>query len=225
MERARDEEVARIPVRERPEELHACLRCGILAHGFARIRCDSCGHERLLAFICKGRGVCPSCNTRRMAEVAAHLTDRVLPWLPVRHRIDAVSFPHRFGSSLNVHFHYHVVVLDGVFSATEEGRVEFHEPSEHAHEPVPHPLCWHARSLGARHLLKPISPQPSAFNAVLVQAECPSYLGLQTQRAFEFPSVGQAVKTHLSYALSAVVLTASFRCFRRPARENQENPG
>ena len=25
------------------------LRCGILVHGFARTRCDSCGHERLIA--------------------------------------------------------------------------------------------------------------------------------------------------------------------------------
>ena len=34
-------------------------------------------------FSCKGRGVCPSCNTRRMVETAAHLTDHVLPSLPV----------------------------------------------------------------------------------------------------------------------------------------------
>jgi hypothetical protein len=114
-----------------------------------------------------------------MAEVAAHLTDRVLPWLPVRQwvlsvpkrlrpylhgnpkvaggvlriflrgvratlhatspgapastaeiQIGTVSFLHRFGSSLNTHFHYHVVVLDGVFSETEEGGVQFHEASE-----------------------------------------------------------------------------------------------
>jgi len=51
-------------------DFRAYLRCGVLAHGFGRIRCDSCGHERLLAFSCKGRGVCPSCNARRMAEVA-----------------------------------------------------------------------------------------------------------------------------------------------------------
>jgi hypothetical protein len=35
-------------------------RCGILAHGFARIRCDACAAERVVAFSCKGRGVCPS---------------------------------------------------------------------------------------------------------------------------------------------------------------------
>ena len=28
----------------------------------------------ILVFSCKGRGVCPSCNTRRMVETAAHLT-------------------------------------------------------------------------------------------------------------------------------------------------------
>jgi len=54
------------------------------AQGFARVRCDDCGDDFLLAFSCKGRGVCPSCNTRRMAEAAAHLTDHVCPRLPVR---------------------------------------------------------------------------------------------------------------------------------------------
>ena len=69
------------------------LRCGILAHGFARVRCTDCGHDRLLAFSCKGRGVCPSCNARRMAEVAVHLTDEVLPHLPVRQWV--LSVPKR----------------------------------------------------------------------------------------------------------------------------------
>ena len=52
-----------------------------------------CGHDRLLAFYCKGRGVCPSCNARRMAEVAAHLTDEVVPYLPVRQWV--LSVPKR----------------------------------------------------------------------------------------------------------------------------------
>jgi len=50
------------------------LECGILAYGFARARCEDCGHERLIPFSCKGRGICPSCNARRMCEVAAHLS-------------------------------------------------------------------------------------------------------------------------------------------------------
>ena len=60
------------------------LRCGILAHGIARARCSGCGYDFLVAFSCKGRGVCPSCNARRMVGTAAHLVDHVLPPLPVR---------------------------------------------------------------------------------------------------------------------------------------------
>jgi hypothetical protein len=32
------------------DDFRAYLRCGILAHGFARIRCDACAAERLVAF-------------------------------------------------------------------------------------------------------------------------------------------------------------------------------
>ena len=44
----------------------------------------------VLPFSCKGRGVCPSCNARRMVETTAHLTDRVLPDLPLRQWVLAV---------------------------------------------------------------------------------------------------------------------------------------
>ena len=71
-------------------EFRRYLECGILAHGFARARCGQCGHDFLIAFSCKGRGVCPSCNTRRMVATAAHLTDHVLPRLPVRQWVLAV---------------------------------------------------------------------------------------------------------------------------------------
>jgi len=65
-------------------EFRRYLTCGILAFGFARARCTDCGQERLVAFSCKARCVCPSCTNRRMAEVAAHLSDSVLPAVPVR---------------------------------------------------------------------------------------------------------------------------------------------
>ena len=32
------------------DEFDAFLKCGILAHGFLRLRCGECGHDRLLAF-------------------------------------------------------------------------------------------------------------------------------------------------------------------------------
>ena len=65
-------------------EFRRYLECGILSGGFARARCGECGHDVLVAFSCRGRGVCPSCNARRLAETAAHLVDNVFPPLAVR---------------------------------------------------------------------------------------------------------------------------------------------
>jgi hypothetical protein len=56
--------LARAHERERPvprfveRELRRYLECGILAHGFLRVRCEACGLEQLVAFSCKGRGFC-----------------------------------------------------------------------------------------------------------------------------------------------------------------------
>ena len=38
-------------------------------------------------------------------------------------RLGAVAFIHRFGSSLNVHLHFHCVVIDGVFDAATTGGI------------------------------------------------------------------------------------------------------
>ena len=73
------------------DEFGAFLACGILAHGFLRLRCNGCKEEKLVAISCKRRGICPSCGTRRMAEAAAHLVDSVIPTVPVRQWV--LSFP------------------------------------------------------------------------------------------------------------------------------------
>lgn len=65
-------------------ELTRYLECGILAYGFVRVRCSACRYDRVVAFSCKGRGFCPSCGGRRMADTAAFLVDRILPAVPVR---------------------------------------------------------------------------------------------------------------------------------------------
>jgi hypothetical protein len=39
-------------------------------------------------------------------------------------------FLHRFGSALNPHFHFHLVVLDGLCSEDPDGSVHFHEASD-----------------------------------------------------------------------------------------------
>ena len=87
-----DWEGQRVPAYVEREFRHY-LECGILAYGFAWARCPDCGHDFLVAFSCKGRGLCPSCNARRMAETAAHLVDHVFPPLPVRQWV--LSVPKR----------------------------------------------------------------------------------------------------------------------------------
>ena len=82
-------------------ELSAYLECGILAHGFARARCPDCTAEFLVAFSCKGRGVCPSCTTKRMAATAAHLVDAVIPRVPMRQWV--LSLPKRLRPALRSH--------------------------------------------------------------------------------------------------------------------------
>src|SRR5215510_13047619 len=145
-------------------EFYDYLRCGILAHGFVRLGCDTCHKELLLAFSCKRRGFCPSCAGRRMAQTSAHLVERVIPWVPTRqwvvsvpvpwrywmaasqeltaqvHTIirttigkyyvnqaitqgherahvhpGSVTFLQRFGSAINLHLHFHILFLEGVY--------------------------------------------------------------------------------------------------------------
>jgi len=74
------------------EAFESYLRCGIPLHGFARLQCERCHHERLLPFSCKGR-ICPSCNVRKMHDTAAHLVDRLLPLADYRQWV--LSLPRR----------------------------------------------------------------------------------------------------------------------------------
>src|SRR5262249_46860402 len=74
-------------------EFPGFLTCGALSRGFARVRCDGCAFERLVPFSCKRRGFCPSCGGRRLAELAPHLVDAVLPAVPVRQWV--LTLPHR----------------------------------------------------------------------------------------------------------------------------------
>ena len=73
------------------DEFDAYLDCGILAHGFLRVRCADCAREKLVAFSCKRRGYCPFCGARRMAKSAAYVVDQVIPRVPVRQWV--LSFP------------------------------------------------------------------------------------------------------------------------------------
>ena len=97
------------------QEFREFLTCGVLAHGFARVRCDTCAFERLVPFSCKGRGFCPSCSGRRMTERAAHLVTEVLPRVPVRQWV--LSLPYRLRYVLAWNHELCRAVL-GVFART-----------------------------------------------------------------------------------------------------------
>jgi hypothetical protein len=111
-------------------EFDAFLECGILAHGFLRLRCAECAHEKLVAFSCKRRGICPSCGARRMVESAAHLVDHVIPHVPVRQWV--LAFP----IALRILFAAHPQLLTPVLQIIH--RVIEGERSPHG--------CGHAHS-------------------------------------------------------------------------------
>ena len=77
------------------------LGCGILAKGFACAHCEGCGSNFFIAYSCKARGVCPSCNQRAMVQTASHLIESVLPRLPYRQFV--MSFPKRIRCYLENH--------------------------------------------------------------------------------------------------------------------------
>jgi hypothetical protein len=68
--------------------------------GFARVRCEECGHEYLLAFSCKRRQFCPSCHQKRVIEYGEWLLTEVLKDVP--HRQWVFSIPKR----LRIYFLY-----------------------------------------------------------------------------------------------------------------------
>ena len=77
-------------------EFRSFLDCGVFDRGLVRVHCDACGMDRVLAFSCKVRAVCVSCGSRRMADTAAHLVDRVFPRVPVRQWVLSLPYALRY---------------------------------------------------------------------------------------------------------------------------------
>jgi hypothetical protein len=71
------------PVVERV--LREFLKCGLLEHGFARLWCSECRRSVLVAFSCRGRSFCPSCEKKRQLLWAEWLCKEVLADLAHRH--------------------------------------------------------------------------------------------------------------------------------------------
>lgn len=136
------------------DELQGAVACGSPEDGFLWLSCDACDVHRVVAVSCKGRGFCPRCGGRRMAQGAMRLVEDVLPQVPVRQWVLSlpikarlalawrpwlvsralgvmiralegyyrqrtgggsgyVTVIQRFGSSLSLNIHVHVLALDG----------------------------------------------------------------------------------------------------------------
>jgi hypothetical protein len=160
------------------QEFEDFLKCGVLAYGFLRVRCEDCDSEKIVAFSCKRRGFCPSCGGRKMAETAAFLVDQIFPKIPIRQWVFSFPFPirylmasnstvqsailaitlraitgwlrkqakaqgvagpvetgavtliQRFGGSINLNLHFHMLILEGVYSGEEPIFLELPPPTD-----------------------------------------------------------------------------------------------
>ena len=66
------------------------IECGDPHHGFARIWCDACGHDYLLAYSCKTRYFCPSCHQKRVLLYGEWVQAHVLAPTPHRQYVFTV---------------------------------------------------------------------------------------------------------------------------------------
>jgi hypothetical protein len=60
------------------EVIRKYLECGDLHRGFARLACDGCRYQAILAYSCKCRLFCPSCQQKRVLLFAEWLDTHIL---------------------------------------------------------------------------------------------------------------------------------------------------
>ena len=99
------------------------LDCGTLKHGCALACCENeqCNHSMLIAFSCKRRGLCPSCQAKRSVLFAENLHDNVL--LPAPHRHLVFSLPKR----LRIYFKFDRRLFSQLYRAAWETWSEYVE--------------------------------------------------------------------------------------------------
>lgn len=81
------------------------LKCGDLKEGFARVRCPDCKEEFFVAFSCRQRACCPSCDKKRSLLLAHRLNEGVLADVP--HRQWVFTIPRQ----LRVYFRYDRILM------------------------------------------------------------------------------------------------------------------
>ena len=96
------------------ESLDEYLNCGVFTSGLALACCESCSQVRVIAFSCKRRGLCPSCDTKRGYVFAEHAERNIL--YPHPHSHVVFSLPKR----LRIYFRYNRRLSGGLFKCAWE---------------------------------------------------------------------------------------------------------
>jgi hypothetical protein len=101
------------------EVVNKFIDCGDLTRGFARVRCDTCKHEYLLAFSCRGRWFCPSCHQKKVLLFGEFIARTIA--YPVPHRQYVFSIP----VMLRVYFRHHPGLLTKLCRIAHESLLLF----------------------------------------------------------------------------------------------------
>ena len=123
------------------------LRCGLLEHGFCRLKCDGCGHELVVARVLPDvplrqwvlslphplRILCafrPEALTLTLdafvRAIFAFQRRRSRKFGLVGGRCGGVTVVQRFGSACELNVHFHTLIFDGVYvDGDSTGRPEF----------------------------------------------------------------------------------------------------
>ena len=83
------------------ERFRKYIECGLSRFGVVRYRCPECGEDLFVAFSCKIRGFCPSCDAKRATVTMANAVDRLLPEVGYRQYVLVV--PKRLRFIMNLH--------------------------------------------------------------------------------------------------------------------------
>lgn len=93
------------------------LKCGILKHGFVVVKCGQCRQAQAVAFSCKQRGICNSCDGKRMVEFGAQIVDSVIPRVRVRQWV--ATFPNDIRYMMAWNFEFRGAILRAVMRGLE----------------------------------------------------------------------------------------------------------
>lgn len=111
------------------------IKCGDGKEGFARVRCPDCKEEFFVAFSCRQRGCCPSCDQKRALLLGHRLREEV--FAPVTHRQWVFTIPKR----LRLYFRYDRKLLGKLCRAAWETIRDVYEKEVDGDVGMPAMIC------------------------------------------------------------------------------------